>query len=131
MPVLLLLLVGTVVEIFVLIAIGSAIGVLPTIALVLVATVVGVMLLRREGTKALTAFRDKVRAGQPPQAEVLDGFLIAAAAVLIILPGFISDLLAIALLFPPTRRVLRGRILKRVVRRTPPEQQVFIIDAQP
>src|SRR3954452_13488860 len=130
MPVLLLLLVGTVVEIFVLIAIGSAIGVLPTIALVLVATVVGVMLLRREGTKALTAFRDKVRAGQAPQAEVLDGFLIAVAAVLIILPGFISDLLAIVLLFPPTRRMLRRRILIRFERRTP-EQQIFVIDAQP
>lgn len=130
MPVLLLLLIGAVVEIFVLIAIGSVIGVLPTIALVLVATVVGVTLLRREGTKALTAFRDKVRSGQPPRAEMIDGFLIAAAAVLIILPGFISDLLAIALLIPPTRRMLRNRILRRIERRTP-EPQVFVIDAQP
>jgi UPF0716 protein FxsA len=129
MPVLLLLLIGTAVEITVLIAIGSVIGVLPTIALVILATVVGIMLLRREGMRALTAFRDKIRSGQPPQAEVLDGFFIAAAAVLIILPGFISDLLAIALLFPPTRRMLQKRILKRVERQ--PQNQIFIVDAQP
>src|SRR5690349_13956580 len=127
MPILFLLLLGAAVEITVLIAIGSAIGVLPTIALVLLATVIGVALLRREGTRTLRAFRDKVRAGQPPQAEMLDGVLITAAAILIILPGFISDLLAIALLFPPTRRMIRHRIWRRVEARAKRSSaQVFI-----
>ncbi|TCO48821.1 FxsA family protein [Actinocrispum wychmicini] len=132
MPILLLLLLGTAVEITVLIAIGSVIGVLPTIALVVLATVIGVALLRREGTRTLMSFRDKVRSGQPPQAEMLDGVLISAAAVLIILPGFISDLLAIALLFPPTRRLIRNRIWRRVEARARRSAgEVFIIDAQP
>jgi UPF0716 protein FxsA len=130
MPVLLLLLLGTAIEITVLVLIGSAIGVLPTIALVVLATIVGVALLRREGTRTLTAFRDKVRAGQQPQGEMLDGVLIAAAGILIVLPGFVSDLLAIALLFPPTRSMIRKRVLRRVEARERPGGQIFIVDAQ-
>jgi UPF0716 protein FxsA len=134
MPVLLLLLLGTAIEITVLIAIGSMIGVLPTIALVVVATFIGVALLRREGTRTLMAFQSKIRSGEQPRAEMLDGVLIAAAGILIVLPGFISDLLAIALLFPPTRKMIRKRVWRRVEaqanRRRPPGQ-VFVIDAQP
>jgi UPF0716 protein FxsA len=134
MPVLLLLLLGTAIEITVLIAIGSMIGVLPTIALVIAATVIGVALLRREGTRTLMSFQSKIRSGQPPQTEALDGVLIAAAGILIVLPGFISDLLAIALLFPPTRAMIRKRVLRRIEARAQaqrPPGQIFIIDAQP
>jgi UPF0716 protein FxsA len=133
MPVLLLLLLGTAIEITVLVLIGSAIGVLPTIGLVVLATIVGVALLRREGTRTLTAFRTKVRAGQQPQGEMLDGVLIAAAGILIVLPGFVSDLLAIALLFPPTRAMIRKRVLRRVeaqAKAQRPGGQIFIVDAQ-
>jgi UPF0716 protein FxsA len=133
MPVLILLLLGTAIEITVLVLIGSVIGVLPTIALVVLATIIGVALLRREGTRTLTAFRDKVRAGQQPQGEMLDGVLIAVAGILIVLPGFVSDLLAIALLIPPTRAMIRKRVLRRVEARAKaqrPGGQVFIVDAQ-
>ncbi|ALG11124.1 FxsA family protein [Kibdelosporangium phytohabitans] len=136
MPVLILLLLAMAVEITVLVLIGSAIGVLPTILLVVVATVLGVVLLRREGTRALTAFQSKVRSGQQPQGEMLDGVLIAAAGILVVLPGFVSDVLAIALLFPPTRALVRKRVLKRAEARArryreDGPNQVFVIDAQP
>lgn len=134
MPVLMLLLLGTAIEITVLVVIGSAIGVLPTILLVVVATIVGVMLLRREGTRALAAFQTKVRSGQPPQREMVDGMLIAAAGILVILPGFLSDVAAIALLFPPTRAAIRKRVLKRAEARAQAHRQgpgqIFIVDAQ-
>jgi UPF0716 protein FxsA len=133
MPVLILLLLAVAVEITVLVAIGSAIGLLPTIALVVLATVVGFVLLRREGTRALTAFQAKIRSGQPPQAEMIDGVLIALAGVLVILPGFVSDLLAIALLFPPTRALIRRSALKRAEARANQHAQrgqIFIVDAQ-
>lgn len=136
MPVLILALLTMVVEITVLVLIGSAIGVLPTILLVVAATAVGVVLLRREGMRALTAFQGKVRSGQPPQREMIDGVLIAAAAFLVLLPGFVSDVLAITLLFPPTRAFVRKRVLKRAEERARRYRadgpgQVFIIDAQP
>ncbi|MEV4317296.1 FxsA family protein [Actinocrispum sp. NPDC049592] len=131
MPVLLLL-VGMAVEITVLIAIGSAIGVLPTILLVIAATVVGAMLLRREGTRALLAFRSKIQSGQPPRAEMLDGVLIAVAGILVVLPGFVSDLVAIALLIPATRRMIAKRVLRRVeARQQQRPGQIFIVDAKP
>jgi UPF0716 protein FxsA len=134
MPVLLLLLLGTAIEIAVLVAIGSVIGVLPTILLVVVATIVGVALLRREGTRALMAFRSKVRSGEQPRAEMLDGVLIAVAGLLVVLPGFVSDLLAIALLFPPTRRMIRKRVERRVearAQRHRPAGQIFIVEGRP
>jgi UPF0716 protein FxsA len=132
MPVLILLLLGTAIEITVLVLIGNVIGLLPTLALVVLATVLGVVLLRREGMKAVTAFQSKIRSGQQPQAEMLDGVLIAVAGVLVVLPGFVSDLLAIALLFPPTRAVIRKSVLKRAEARATQHRQgqIFIVDAQ-
>jgi UPF0716 protein FxsA len=132
MPVLILLLLGTAIEITVLVLIGNVIGLLPTLALVVLATVLGVVLLRREGMKAVTAFQSKIRSGQPPQAEMLDGVLIAVAGVLVVLPGVVSDVLAIALLFPPTRAVIRKSVLKRAEARASQHRQgqIFIVDAQ-
>ncbi|CAM3716518.1 FxsA family protein [Kibdelosporangium persicum] len=134
MPVLILLLLAMAVELTVLVVIGSAIGVLPTILLVVAATVIGAVLLRREGMRALTAFQSKVRSGQPPQGEMIDGVLIAAAGFLVVLPGFVSDVVAIALLFPPTRALIRRRVLKRAearARRYREGGPLFIVDAQP
>ena len=133
MPVLILLLLAVAVEITVLVAIGSAIGLLPTLALVVVATIVGFMLLRREGMRALSAFQAKIRSGQPPQAEMIDGVLIAVAGVLVVLPGFVSDVLAIVLLFPPTRAVIRRNAVKRAEARANQHRQqaqIFIVDSQ-
>ncbi len=119
MPVLLALFVAAAVEVAVLVAVGDAIGVLPTIGLLILASVVGAWLLRREGTRTLAAFRNAVRTRRPPHRELVDGVLIVAAGVLIVLPGFISDVLALLLLLPPTRSLVRGRILRSASRRAP------------
>lgn len=112
MPILLILLVAAVVEVAVLVAVGDAIGVLPTIGLLLLASLVGAWLLRREGNRTLRAFADAARTRRPPHRELIDGVLIAASGVLIVVPGFVSDVLALLVLLPPTRALLRRRILR-------------------
>ncbi|MQA15255.1 MAG: FxsA family protein [Pseudonocardiaceae bacterium] len=120
MPILLILLVAAVVEVAVLVAVGDAIGVLPTIGLLLLASLVGAWLLRREGSRTLRAFSEAARTRRPPHRELADGVLIAAGGVLMVLPGFVSDVLGLVCLLPPTRALLRRRMLRSASRATPP-----------
>lgn len=113
MPVFALLLIGVIAELAVIIAVGQAIGALWTILLLIAVSVAGVSLLRRQGTRTLTAFTEGVRSGRPPVPEMADGVLIAIASALILFPGFISDIAALVLLFPPTRAAIRKRLLAR------------------
>jgi UPF0716 protein FxsA len=119
MPILLILLAATIVELVVLVAVGKAIGALATIGLLIFASLVGAALLRREGTRTLVAFREALRTRRPPHRELIDGILIAAAGVFIVLPGFVSDVLGLLLLLPPIRALIRRRMLRSAVRHTP------------
>lgn len=112
MPILLILLVVGAVEVTVLVAVGSAIGLLATMGLLILASLVGAALVRHEGTRTLLAFREAIRTRRPPHRELIDGMLIATAGVLIVLPGFISDVLGLLLLLPPTRALVRRRMLR-------------------
>ncbi|PPK63110.1 FxsA family protein [Actinokineospora auranticolor] len=125
MPVLLVLLLAVAAEITVIVAVGSAIGVLPTIGLLVLATVLGGALLRREGLRALSALQQAVFARRAPEKELVDGILIAAAGILVVLPGFISDVLALLLLLPPTRALLRERLIRRAEASRP----VIVVDS--
>src|SRR5262245_43465720 len=84
-PVLLLLLVAMVVEISVLVVVGQAIGLLPTILLLIAASVIGMWLLRREGARTFAAFQEALRTRRVPHREMADGILIAAAGALILI----------------------------------------------
>lgn len=108
-----------IVELYVIIQVGSAIGALQTITLLIVIGVIGAWLVKREGRNALARIQQQLRVGQLPANEVIDGGLILFAGALMLTPGFITDLLAISLLFPPTRAVVRG-ILRRRFRVTRP-----------
>ena len=125
MPVLLLLLLGSVVEITVLVLVGQAIGVLPTILLLIAASFIGMWLLRREGARTFAAFQQALRERRAPQRELADGFILGAAGVLILLPGFVSDVLALGLLFPPTRALLT----RRMTRGAAPQPEVIVVDS--
>jgi UPF0716 protein FxsA len=113
MPVLALLLLGFFAEVAVMVAVGNAIGGLWMIALLLVGTLVGLSLVRRQGAQAMTALRESVWRRQQPHQEMADGMLIAAAGALIMVPGFLSDVAALFLLFPPTRRIVSRRVARR------------------
>ncbi|HET9142816.1 FxsA family protein [Actinophytocola sp.] len=117
MPVLLFLLIAAIAEITVLVLVGQAIGFLPTVLLLILASLAGMWLLRREGARTLVSYQQAVRSGRVPAKEMIDGVLLAAAGVLVIAPGFISDVLALALLFPPTRGLVSRRLTAAAERR--------------
>lgn len=96
-----------IVELSILIEVGKAISVGPTIALVLLIGAIGAALARRQGLSALRRIQGELAAGRMPSAELSDGILILLAGVLMIMPGFLSDLVGILLLIPQTRALFR------------------------
>lgn len=102
-----------IVELYLLIRVGGYLGPLPTILLVLGAGVAGIVVLRRQGTTALQRVATRLQAGEVPAEEVAEGALIAAAGLLLLLPGFVSDALALLLLVPIVRVRLAGALLAR------------------
>lgn len=104
----LIFLVLPIAELAVLIAVGKQIGLGPAILLLVAVSIAGGMLARREGIQVWQRFRQTMAAGQIPSTEVVDGFLILFGAALLLTPGFITDVLGLFLLFPPTRASLRG-----------------------
>lgn len=111
------LLVGLAVEITVLVWAFGAWGLLPTLGLLVLGGVVGTALLRREGARTVGAFSEALRTRRAPHQEVADGVLLAAAGFLIVVPGFLSDLAGLFLLFPPTRRLISRRMARRAEER--------------
>ena len=116
MPLLvLLLLLLPFLEIYVLIAVGGVIGVLPTIILVLGLSVFGAYLLRVQGLAALFKVQDSLSKGQMPVDAMLDGAGLTLAAGLLIAPGLITDAMGFVLLIPPVRHWLSRRLLGRLL----------------
>jgi UPF0716 protein FxsA len=109
----LLFVVAPVVELYVIIQVGQAIGALETIALLIVTSVVGAWLLKRQGLSTLAKISDAVNAGRTPAKELVDGLLLLVAGALMMAPGFIGDALAYLLLLPPTRAPIRALLIKR------------------
>ena len=104
-------------ELYVLIQVGHAIGVLDTLALLFLVSVVGAWLAKREGLGVLRRMQAALDAGRVPGAELIDGFLILLAAALMLTPGFLTDIVAIFLLLPPVRAGLRHELRRRFARR--------------
>jgi UPF0716 protein FxsA len=100
-------------ELFVIIKVGEAIGVWPTLALLLADAVLGSMLLKHQGRGAWRRFNEAIAQGRFPGKEVADGLLIVIGGTLLLTPGFISDVFGLLLLIPPTRALAR-RLLKRL-----------------
>lgn len=97
--------------------VGGWIGVLPTLALVILSATLGLFVLRRQATMAGQDLRASLQGVRGPIDTLAGGALVALGAVLLILPGFVSDLAAIPLLVPPLRRVLVQSLSGRVARR--------------
>jgi UPF0716 protein FxsA len=127
----LLFIVVPIAELYVIIQVGQAIGVLPTVAILLADSLLGSWLLRQQGRAAWRRFNAALQAGRAPARETIEGALILMGGALLLTPGFLSDLLGLVLLLPPTRalvvRVLARRFVPRMVvsmaRRRPVERQ--------
>lgn len=93
---------------------GGRMGFLPTVALVVLTAAVGSWLARREGVAAWQRVQKKLATGAMPGPEVLDGFIILVAGVLLLTPGFLTDIVGILGLLPPTRALFRGALSSRL-----------------
>ncbi|WP_312472184.1 FxsA family protein [Neobacillus sp.] len=86
---------------------GKTIGVWPTLLLIILTGVMGAYLAKREGIQTIRKAQEQLRNGQIPGEAVLDGICILIGGILLILPGFITDISGFLMLFPPTRRLFK------------------------
>ncbi len=104
-------------EVYVLVQVGDRIGVLPTVAILVAEAVLGAWLLRREGSRAWRALDGAFRGGRMPTGELADAALVLVGGVLLMLPGFVSDVLGLFFLVPFTRPFARKVVGFFVARR--------------
>ncbi len=112
-PIFLIIIFIPVIEIYLLIKIGTQIGAITTILLILSTAVVGVYYAKYEGLNTLKAGFNQLRQNKSPTYEMLSGAAIAFAAVLLIIPGFVTDLVGFLLIFPLSRRFMFNSLFKK------------------
>jgi UPF0716 protein FxsA len=117
-PLLLILFIAIpIAELWLIIEIGGAIGILPTLALLIVDSLVGAALARSQSRAAWERFNRAMAEGRVPAKEVFDGAMIILGGALLLTPGFITDVFGLVLLLPPTRALVRGLLAKMAGRR--------------
>ena len=104
-------------EIYVIVKVGEAIGILPTLALLIVDGFLGAALARSQGRAAWIRFNRALAEGRVPGREVFDGAMIIVGGAFLLAPGFITDAIGLVLLLPPTRAAFRGLIARMARRR--------------
>ncbi len=116
MPVLvLLLIIVPIIELAIIIQIGSMIGVWWTIALLVADSLLGAWLLMREGSRSWLRFRAAIGNGKVPAKETADGGLVISGGALLITPGFLTDIIGLLFLFQPTRDIIRKIALTKAI----------------
>ncbi|SED54006.1 FxsA family protein [Pseudomonas anguilliseptica] len=113
-----------IIELALLIQVGSAIGVLPTLLLVIGTAILGSVLLRVAGVATAWRAREKLARGELPEQEMLEGLLIAVGGGLL-LPGFISDIFGVFCLIPFTRRLLVNKVRLRAAEQAMRQRAFF------
>ena len=111
----LLFLVVPLLEIYLLIEVGSAIGAILTIFLVVFTALLGAVLVRAQGFSTLTRVQSQVNDGQVPALEIMEGVCLFVAGALLLTPGFFTDAVGFVLLTPPLRRRIIRHFLERQV----------------
>lgn len=96
---------------------GGVQGAVLTIALLAVDSLIGTLLLRSQGKAVWRRFNAVLSEGRVPHREIVDGVLVIVGGALLLTPGFLSDILGVILLIPPTRAVIRRVVVRRVTRR--------------
>ena len=102
-----------VIEIYLLIKIGSQIGAVTTIMLIFITAIVGIYYAKYEGLNTLKSGFLQLSRNESPAYEVISGAAIAFAALLLIIPGFATDVIGFLLIFPITRKLLFGKIISK------------------
>ncbi|MEZ5281401.1 MAG: FxsA family protein [Acidimicrobiales bacterium] len=104
-------------ELAVIIQVGSSVGVLPTLGLLIAVSIVGAWLVKFQGMGVLMRMRQQLAQGKMPTDELMNGVLILVAGALMLTPGFLTDALGLSLLIPPIRAAIRQMLARRFTRR--------------
>ena len=104
-------------ELYVILQVGDAIGAVWTILLLAADSLLGALLLRSQGRSVWRRFNTALAEGKMPHREVMDGVLVIFGGAFLITPGFITDVIGLLLLVPPTRALIRSRVVRRLGRR--------------
>ena len=113
-----------IIEIYLFIKIGSQIGAFNTISLIFITAIVGIIYARYEGLNTLKSGMSQIIKNELPSYEIISGAAIAFAALLLIIPGFATDLFGFILIFPFTRKILLKKLSKNI--NTKKENENFI-----
>jgi UPF0716 protein FxsA len=100
-------------ELYVILKVGDLIGILPTIALLVADSLLGSWLMRTQGRVVWRRFQETMEAGRLPHREVFDGVLVIFGGAFLITPGFLTDIVGVLLLLPPTRALFRRWLVRR------------------
>ena len=119
-----------VVEIYLFIKIGSQIGAFNTISLIFITAIVGVIYARYEGLNTLKSSFSQIVKNEIPAYEIISGAAIAFAALLLIIPGFATDLIGFLLIFPITRRLLLKKISSKIKNPKTQDEKKNYIDGE-
>jgi UPF0716 protein FxsA len=106
-------LVVPIIELYLFVQVSAAIGFWAALAWIVLVSVVGAWLVKREGLQALRRANVKAAQGEIPTDELITGMLILFAGALMLTPGFLTDIVGLLLLFPPTRAIVRFRVRRR------------------
>jgi UPF0716 protein FxsA len=113
----LLFIVVPIAEIYLIIQVGQAIGVLWTILLLIADSIIGARLLSWQGRRAWLRFQEAIAQGRVPHREVMDGVLIIVGGAFLLAPGFITDVIGLVLLVPPSRALVRRLLAWAIISR--------------
>jgi UPF0716 protein FxsA len=104
-------------ELYVILQVGDAIGAVWTILLLAADSLLGSLLLRSQGRTVWRRFNSTLAEGRMPHREVIDGVLVVFGGAFLITPGFLTDIVGLLLLIPPTRALFRRLVVRRLGRR--------------
>jgi len=117
--ILLLIIIVPAVEIYLFIKVGSQIGAITTILLIFTTAIVGVYYAKYEGLNTLKAGFAQLNKNEAPTYEMISGAAIALAALLLIIPGFATDILGFLIIFPISRKIILSNFLNRINKNQP------------
>ena len=111
-------------EIYLIVQVADVVGGLNTVALLVLVSIVGAAMVKREGMGILARAQSELALGRIPSRELVNGLLVLFAGALMLTPGFATDTLGLSLLFPPTRAMIRGVVSRGLSNRAAAGQPV-------
>ena len=106
-----------IIELSLFMLLGSKLGLVPTLAIIVVTGIIGAALTKSQGGKALANFQNALAMGKMPHKEMVDGLLVLIAGAVLLTPGFLTDTVGFLLLLPPVRAIVRGIVSEKLAKK--------------